>query len=287
VHLAHKTSALYLDANYTWSKNLGFVQSIVAGGNISNGLDLLCNRCNRNYESQDTPHRIVVTAVYQSPFSRGQRWEGSNRAVRGILGGWSISPVFLAQDGTPITLSGLSGQFTGRINYAGAGKGSVPLKLPQSYQHLYLNATTKVTLPCGMVVTPGQFTRQKYNPCAFSGPTVTTPNATILADEYWYPNGNQTNGNIRGPLRFNTDVSLRRAFNLTERFKLDITAAATNVLNTAEWNNSPSGTIGGTDVVNNPANGQIVGLPQGNTYGNWTTATFDPRQVELVGRIIF
>ena len=287
VHLAHKTSALYLDANYTWSKNLGFVQSIVAGGNISNGVDLLCNRCNRNYENNDTPHRVVVTAVYQSPFSQGQRWAGSNRAVREFLGGWSISPVFLAQDGTPITLSGLSGQFTGRINYAGAGKGSVPLKLPQSYRHLYLNGTTKVTLPCGIVVTPAIYTRQKYNPCAFSGPTVTTPNGTILADEYWYPNGNQTNGNIRGPERFNTDVSLRRTFNLTERFKLDITAAATNVLNTAEWNNSPSGTIGATDVVNNPANGQIVGLPQGNTYGNWTTTTFDPRQIELVGRIVF
>jgi hypothetical protein len=127
----------------------------------------------------------------------------------------------------------------------------------------------------------------KYNACAFSGPTVTTPNGSILADEYWYGNGNLTNGNIRGPQRFNTDLSLRRTFNLTERFKLDITAAATNVLNTAEWNSAPSGGIGGTDTVDNRANGQIVGLPQGNGYGTWGTSTYDPRQIELIGRITF
>ena len=74
VHLAHKTSALYLDVNYTWSKSLCFVQSIVGGGNIYS-LDLLCNRCNRNYDASDTPNRVVVTAVYQSPFgTKARRW---------------------------------------------------------------------------------------------------------------------------------------------------------------------------------------------------------------------
>jgi hypothetical protein len=285
-HLSHRTSALYLDVNYTWSKSLGFTNSIVGGGNIS-ALDLLCNRCNRNYESQDTPHRLIVTAIYQSPFSHGQRWEGSNRVVTGILGGWSLSPIFLAQDGTPITLSDSNGgKFTGRINYAGAGKGSVPLELPKSYQHWY-DGKTKVTLPCGIQVTPGVNTRLKYNLCAFSAPTVTTPNGTILADEYYYGNGNQTNGNLRGPSRVNVDLSLRRTFSLTQRFKLDTTAAVTNLMNSAEWSSSPSGGIGSIDTVNNPANGQIVGLSQGGGYGTSSKATYDPRQIELVGRIVF
>jgi hypothetical protein len=288
VHIAHRTSALYLDANYTWSKNLSFVNSIVGGLTVSgSAIDLLCNRCNRNYDSLDTPHRLVVTAVYQSPFTKGQTWGGSDRVVRAILGDWSISPVFLATDGTPIELGGLSGQFAGRINYAGGKKGDVPLVLPKSYQHLFLNSTTKVTLPCGVQVTPSSYTRMKYNLCAFSGPTVTTPNGSILPDEYWYGNGNLTDGNIRGPLRVNVDASLRRTFNLTERLKLDITASAQNLMNTAEWNNSPSGSIGATDTVDNRANGQIVGLPQGNGYGTWGMSTYDPRQVELIGRIVF
>lgn len=286
VTLAHHSSALYLNANYTWSKNLAFEQSIVAGGNISNGLDLLCNRCNRNYTATDVPNRFVATAVYQLPFNQGQRWAPSNRVARGVLGGWSISPVVVFNGGTPITLGGLSGQFTGRINYAGGRKGAVPLELPKSYQHWY-NGVTKVTLPCGIQVTPSNFTRLKYNACAFSGPTVTTPDGTILADEYWYGNGNQTNGDIRGPSRADVATSVRKTFNLTERYKLDFTAAITNVLNMAEWNGNENGGIGGTDVVDNPAKGQIPGLPQGGSYGQRNNSTYDPRQVELIGRIIF
>jgi hypothetical protein len=286
-HFAHRTSALYLDANFTWSKNLGFANSIVGGGNISS-LDLLCNRCNRNYFPQDTPFRVVVTSIYQSPFSQGQMWAGSDRVVRAILGGWSISPVFLYTDGTPITLTAGSGQFTARVNY-NVAKGDVPLRLPSSFvnRSRFMNSTTKLTLPCGIVVTGGLFNKMKYNPCAFSGPTVTTPNGNIIADEYWYGNGNQTNGNIRGPLRVNVDTSIRRTFNLTERFKLDLTAAVTNLMNTAEWNSAPSGGAGGTDTVNNPANGQIVGLTTGGSYGQWGAGTYDPRQVELIGRIVF
>lgn len=283
-HFAHNSKALYLDVNYTWSKALLFAQSIVAGGNISN-LDLLCNRCNKNYSATDTPHRIVITSIIQSPFSAGQMWASQNRAVRGALGGWSISPVFIMNDGQPVTLSGLSNQFTGRVNYVGS-KGSVPLVLPKSYR-IWYNGVTKVTLPCGVQVTPSNFTRMKYNPCAFGGPTVTTPNGTILADEYWYPNGNQTNGNIRGPGRTNLDASLRRTFNLAEGFRLDITAATTDVFNHPERSSVNSGGVGGTDVVNNPANGQIVGLATGGGYGTSGVGSYDRRQVELIGRILF
>jgi hypothetical protein len=285
VHFSHRSSALYLDANYTWSKNLGFVQSIVGGGNIAGGLDMLCNRCNRTYESNDTPHRFIMTMIVQSPFSKGQQWEGNNRVVRGVLGGWSLSPIFQALDGNPVTLSALSGAFTGRTNYVG-GLGSVPLLLPKSYQKVY-NGTTKVTLPCGIQVTPGKNTRMKYNLCAFGGPTITTPNGNIIADQYWYGNGNYTNGNIRGHSRIDVQLSLRRNFKLTERFNLDLTASAQNLMNSAEWNSSPSGSAGSTDVVNNPANGQIVGLSQGGTYGTWGMGTFAPREIELIGRIVF
>ena len=44
---------------------------------------------------------------------------------------------------------------------------------------------------------------------------------------------------------------------------------------------------GGTDTVDNRANGQIVGLPTGGSYGQWGVGTYDPRQIELIGRIVF
>ena len=55
----------------------------------------------------------------------------------------------------------------------------------------------------------------------------------------------------------------------------------------AEWNASEGGGVGGTDVVNSPANGQIPGLVQGGSYGQRGNGTYDPRQVELIGRIVF
>lgn len=287
VNLIHRTAALYLNASYTWSKSLIFAQSPVAGGNVGGGnIDLLCNRCNLNYSPTDVPNRFVLSAVYQLPFNKGQPWAPGGRVARETLGGWSLAPVIRFSGGEPIQLGGLSGQFTGHINYAGEGKGSVPLVLPKSYQHWY-NGVTKVTLPCGIQVTPGNYTRLKYNECAFGGPTVTTPNGTILADEYWYPNGNSTNGNIRGPSFADFATTVEKNFNITERYQFQFSAAITNLLNMAEWNSGESGGVGGTDVVNNLANGQIPGLAQGSGYGARGDGTYDPRAVELIGKIVF
>ena len=157
--------------------------------------------------------------------------------------------------------------------------------LPQSYQHWY-NGTTKVTLPCGITVTPGNYSRLKYNQCIFSGATVVGASGKILTDEFWYGNGNETNGYIRGPSRFDVATSIRKTINITERYKLDLTGAITNLLNMAEWSSGEGGGAGGTDTIDNVANGQIVGLTTG-TYGNRGNGTYDPRQVELIGRILF
>jgi hypothetical protein len=126
----------------------------------------------------------------------------------------------------------------------------------------------------------------KYNLCAFQSPTVTTPNGTILADEYWYGNYPNTFGDIRGPGLTNVDLTLRRQFPLYERFKLEISALAQNAANHAEWNSQPSAGAGGTDTVNNAANGQIPGYGSGG-FGTYGMGTFDPRQIQLQGRIIF
>jgi hypothetical protein len=80
---------------------------------------------------------------------------------------------------------------------------------------------------------------------------------------------------------------VRRAFQLTERFRLDITAQATNLMNSAEWSSGAGGGVGSTDTINNPANGQIVGLATGGSFGQWGMGTYPPREIELVGRIVF
>jgi hypothetical protein len=161
----------------------------------------------------------------------------------------------------------------------------VPVVLPKSYQHWY-NGVQSVTLPCGVTVTPGNYTFLKYNACAFKGETVTTPNGSIVPDMYWHGNAAETNGDIRGPGRTNVDLTLRRTFRINDRFSLEVAGEATNVLNHAELNTIENGSLGSTQTVNNPGAGEVVGYG-GGAYGTIGRGTFDPRQITMHGRIIF
>jgi hypothetical protein len=289
---AHTAHGLHAEANFTWSKSLSFVTTAVedgqgqdATGSISN-TDLYNNRLNQNYDNSDQPLSFNFIAVYQSPFGQGGTMALSNKWARALAGGWVVSGVLTIHDGFPLFVTAGSGQITSRVNRLPG----VPIVLPSSYFRSTggsrYNGTTPVTLPCGVKVTPGIRTSMKYNLCAFQSPTVTSPNGTILADEYWYGNYPNTFGDIRGPGLTNIDLTLRRQFPLYERFKLEISALAQNFANHPEWNSQPSAGAGGTDTVNNPANGQIPGYGSGG-FGTYGMGTFDPRQIQLQGRITF
>ena len=285
---AHTSHALHVEVNYTWSKELDFTttgiedgQGVDASGSVSNP-DLLNNRANQNYGADDMPHRIVGIIVSQSPFGEGGTYVLSNKVARGVLGGWSVSSVISMNDGFPAFITGAnSGAITGRIHRVPG----VPVVLPKSYQHRF-DGATPVTLPCGVKVTPANYATLKYNACAFQGQTVATPNGSIVPDLYWYGDSANTQGDIRGPGRTNVDLTLRRQFPLNERFKLEISAEATNLANHAELSGVWSGALGGTNTVNNTSNGQVVGYG-GGAFGTLGTTTFDPRQIVLNGRITF
>lgn len=130
----------------------------------------------------------------------------------------------------------------------------------------------------------------KYNACAFSGRVITTPNGSTVPDIYWIGNHAQTSGDLRGPGRGNVDLSLRRAFPIRERYRIEISGEATNLLNNAQFNNSSNsntGSLGATNLTNNPSGGLIPGLGNSSTYGTLNVNSFDPRQIQLHGRFIF
>jgi hypothetical protein len=282
--MAHTAHGLHLEFNYTWSKELDFTTTGIEDGqgvNPSGSIgtpDLVNNRLNQNYGASDMPHRFVAIIVYQTPFGKGGSMALSNRAARIALGGWTVSSVISANDGFPTFITGAnSGAITGRIHRIPG----IPVVLPSSYQHVYDGATA-VTLPCGIKVTPAKYQTLKYNACAFQGQTVTSPNGTVLADMYWYGDSANTQGDIRGPGRTNVDLTLRRQFPITERFKVDISAQATNAFNHPEYSNVHGGGLGGT----NTSSAQPIGYGTG-AFGSRSLATFDPRQIVLNGRITF
>jgi hypothetical protein len=285
------SSGLNLSANYTWSKELDYVttpiedgQGVNAGGTIGTP-DLINNRLNRNYGLADVPHRFVATVVYNSPFGKNGKHALENPVARFALGDWSLGSVVSLQGGMPITVSMNGKALTSRVDRVSG----VPIQVPTALQKRYDGKTT-VTLPCGKTVTPGKYQLLKYNACAFSGRTITTPNGSVVPDIYWIGNHAQTSGDMRGLARYNVDFSLRRAFPIRERYRIEISAEVTNLLNNAQWSNSGNGStgnLGSTNLTNDAANGLIPGLGTSATFGTINLNSFDARQIQMHARFAF
>ena len=290
VSLRHSfSSGLTLQANYTWSKELDYTstgiedgQGVNSGGTTGTP-DLLNINNNRHYGLADQPHRFVGVLVCNSPFGAAGPLALSNRVARSILGGWSIGTVFTLQSGMPFVVSGAN---TGSLTSAVNRVPGVSLTVPSNLRHWYDGKTT-VTLPCGLKVTPPANTYLKYNACAFQGEVVTTPSGSIVPNQFWIGNANQTDGDLRGPSRFNIDLSLRRTFPIRERLKFEIAANATNLLNHTEYSGSYNGTLGNTNLTDNPSAGLLPGYGNGSTFGTLGLTTFDPRQIMMQARIVF
>jgi hypothetical protein len=275
---------LMIESNYTWSKELDYTstgiedgQGVNSGGTIGSP-DLLNNANNRRYGLSDQPNRFTAIVLYESPFGTGKPFALSNRFARSVLGNWNTGATFIANSGFPFVLSGANtGAITGGVNMIPG----VALEVPSNLQHWY-NGSTTVTLPCGLKMTPAKNTFLKYNACAFQGEVLTTPNGATVPNEYWVGASNQTDGNFRGPGRFNIDLTLRRVFPVRERVRLEISADATNVLNHTEYSSNFNGALGSTVL-----SGPTTGYGTSTTFGTLAVTAFEPRQVTMHARIIF
>jgi len=219
----------------------------------------------------------------ESPFGAGKPLALSNRFARTVAGGWNVGTVIIAQSGMPSVISGAS---TGAMVARPDRIPGVSLTVPAALQHWY-DGKTKVTLPCGLVVTPGKNTFLEYNACAFQGEVMQASNGNFIADQFWVGNADPTTGDLRGPGRFNVDLSLRRTFPLRERVQLQIAADAVNLLNHAELSGAFSGSLGNTNLTNNPAGGLVPGYGNSTNFGTIGVGTLDPRQITMHVKVVF
>jgi trimeric autotransporter adhesin len=284
------SSGLFLDLSYTWSKSTDNVYTELqdeqgfSDTSSSNGIDIRNLKNNMKLSSSDVPHRFVSMLTYDLPFGKGGQLAIPNSVARAVLGGWQIGSVLTFQSGYPLgPTDANSGALNGRPNLV---QGQA-LTLPKSLQGWY-NGTTTITLPDGRKYTPCAQCYLKYNPDAFSGEVVSTPNGSSVTDIYWTGDAALNYGAIRGPGRNNVDLTLSRNFHLTERVVLSIRANVSNAFNHTQFlSNSYSTDLGGTVAVGTPALGVIAGQGSSNSYGTHGLGTFDPRQVILEGRIQF
>lgn len=99
-------TSLTLLASYTWSKHIddsstqeGF---LAPGGGI---LNFYNRRAERSLSVFDTPHRLVVSAVYDLPVGKARAIGGGmGAALDALLGGWTFSGIGTLQSGAPVII---------------------------------------------------------------------------------------------------------------------------------------------------------------------------------------
>ncbi|SNT12773.1 TonB-dependent Receptor Plug Domain [Granulicella rosea] len=149
------------------------------------------------YSNATFDRRNIFSSTYIVSTPRLARW---NVIARESLGGWMLSGTWRWQGGTYNTPSGTDALgVTGRANYAG---------YPIVYPH-----TAKRWVD---IVNPGHIVN-------FSDPAVGQ-------------NGTTPKGIIVGPNLWTFDISTRKTFNVTERYRLTLSISAFNALNHPNFN---------------------------------------------------
>jgi hypothetical protein len=287
------TNGLLFNVHYTWSKSIDLSNPELQnnnnaenGGFFNNNIDRRNYKNSYNISSNDIPHRVVGTVVYNLPFGKGRKFDMGNGLLNGIVGGWNVGTVLMLQSGQPQqgftgcnSLNGLCDRVPG-----------VDIEVPANLQRWYDSpnaADRTVTLPSGRQVTVGRFSFLKYNPDAFRGRTVTLPNGTVAPDIYWYGNAAIRYSDFRGANYYNHNMSLQKDFAFGERIRATFSAEATNLWNRAQFTGTVNAGTGNIFTTVNSARGQQVGMIQNENFGTYGLGTLDPRQIEMRLRIRF
>ncbi|MGB7553405.1 MAG: carboxypeptidase regulatory-like domain-containing protein [Candidatus Korobacteraceae bacterium] len=95
---------LFLTANYTWSHSIDDLSSTFTDGNNGNYMLGYTNaffpKLDTGSSDFDTRNRFVMSGTWNLPWGNNY----SNEAAKQILGGWSVSTIFVAHSGNPFTI---------------------------------------------------------------------------------------------------------------------------------------------------------------------------------------
>ena len=223
----------------------------------------------------DHRHRFTLSIVYDMPF-----FKNSNAFMRNTAGGWEIAPIYTYQSGQWVTAqSGIDS------NLNGDAAGDRVILNPSGVK----GTGTGVTPLCtsAVAVCPTTLTDALNNPVGVVGYLATNPNAQYIEAGY---GALATVGRNTLQLKPINDVDLTalKRFTITERFRVEFRASATNVLNHAQY-------VGGflNDVAPIPSPGFITFqknmlLPQNPSFNNPSTVfSSNPRVLQLSLKFYF
>jgi len=174
--------------------------SIISNVGNNSGIQNLYNmQGEKAVSANDISRALVVSAVYNLPFGRGQKFgSGWNRFEDALFGGWQFNGILTEQTGFPLAVS----------TQNTSNSGNSVLRPNNNGQNATLNGPIINRL--------GGY----FNTSVFSQPAPFT-----------FGNTGRTLPNVRAPGLHNLDFSLFKSFRVTERLRAELRGEAFNLLN--------------------------------------------------------
>jgi hypothetical protein len=271
-------------ATYTWAHNL--TDDSDAGG-LSTAVgdrNMALIPWNEEYTNSpyDVRNRFTINGNYQLPFGKSKAFLNNSRWEDEVIGGWSSSLTFVAQTGTPFSVS------PDISTAAGGGARAVMIRDPFAP-----GGTADTTNNPGVTCATQTRTREHwYNPCAFANPIpgnaiapVGTPVGTGGYQFYGPVTdeasaiallGGRSNV-LYGPGYYSVNMSLFKSFSTFREQSLQFRVDAFNLLNHPTLNNPNNN----GNSSNSSNGGQIYGP---NFFQNNTP---DARFLQLSAKYTF
>jgi hypothetical protein len=235
--------------SYTFSKSIDDMSVDPTGASTGGGLsstsfsrtptDIHNFRLDRSLSDFNNTHVLLTSMLYDFPIGRGKKFAAATpHWLNQIIGGWSLTGLFIYQSGEPYTIS--SGART-----SNALHNSTALIVGPNIRGGQLQSASGIIGPV-MYRTGGFIT------APLSDPHLNCQNVTGTQTFFCIPppgqNGSGRN-TAQGPNYWNLDSGLLKNFDLTERFKLQFRAEFFNVLNHPNFENPRNATQGSPTVT--------------------------------------
>ncbi|MDQ2747820.1 MAG: hypothetical protein M3T96_11245, partial [Acidobacteriota bacterium] len=256
---------LLFQVAYTFSKSL-------TDADTQRGqLDLLDRKFGRSLSSDDHPHRLVGSFIYELPF-----FKNSSGLTKRLLGGFGIGGIYQYQSGDLITVANtVDTTGTGGAILSNADLGSAQFQALDGVQNdrRGFNANTFKSFNCARTVT------------IVGGGTVTNVLGTATAD---CPNGPRrgTSGfnqfRLDNPLNNFDFIATKRLKLFSERNNLELRFEAFNLLNKTQFTTINTNL---NNVFRNP-DGTINETDPRTSFGRYTDQR-ESRSIQLGARLNF
>jgi hypothetical protein len=284
------SAGLTVNANFTYSHALGIgaTGQSYTEDNASNVFNLYSDYGPQYF---DRKYTFNLLSTYQLPFGKGKRWgNNANGVLSRIISGWSISPIFTAGSGLPLTITTGSGQEYGQAFDANFSDTAIPVGIQASsigvnvHQGIGSSSAAFVTGPTAAIATNGLGVNGGTGANLFSNP------AQVYSEFRPFLLGIDTRGGgagiLRGLPRWNLDLGITKDTRFTEKVGAQLFFQAFNVLNHMEWADG-SGDAGGFSLQN-PANfGVLSSQYNAQTLGGAGASANYTRIIQIGLRVYF